>query len=41
MPTHGQPQTPPKKLTRLGALSLFTDFGEKTEDRRLPKVKNW
>ena len=38
MHTHGQPQTP--KSTHLGAARQFIDFGERTEDRHLPKLRN-
>ena len=39
MHTDGQPQTP--QSTHLGAARQFIDFGERTEDRHLPKVRNW
>ena len=39
MHTHGQPQTP--QSTHLGATREFIDFGERTEDRHLPKLRNW
>ena len=39
MHTHGQPQTP--QSTHLGAKREFIDFGERTEDRHLPKLRNW
>ena len=38
MHTHGQPQTP--QSTHLGAARQFIDFGERTEDRPLPKLRN-
>ena len=38
MHTHGQPQTP--QSTHLGAARQFIDFGERTEDRHLPKLRN-
>ena len=39
MHTHGQPQTP--QSTHLGATREFIDFGERTKDRHLPKLRKW